>query len=205
MKKETASVAKPPPSISAEDKGHSPLAGLGGAEAIELAEAPFVGKLIIRGNAADEKFRDAVGEIIGAHPPTKANTAAAAGEFLILWLGPDEWQIHCPPQQTAEIAAKLRAKWQDTHSAAVEVSDYYLQITIGGDAARAALQSGCPLDLHPRKFCAGACAQTRFHNAAIVLRQTADTPPAYNIQVRRSFAVYVWKHLCEAAREFQEN
>jgi sarcosine oxidase subunit gamma len=64
---------------------------------------------------------------------------------------------------------------------------------------REVLAKDCPLDLHPRAFGAGRCAQTRLAKAAVLLRPLAGD--AIEIIVRRSFTDYFWLWLQEACRD----
>ena len=72
----------------------------------------------------------------------------------------------------------------------VDVSANRTIIEIGGTRARAVLAKGCSLDLHPRAFAAGQCAQTLLAQAQIILQQTAEAP-TYRLYVRCSFARYL--------------
>jgi len=65
------------------------------------------------------------------------------------------------------------------------------------DVARAALESGCPIDLHPRVFRAGQCAQTLLARASVILWQLTEEP-RYRLLVRPSFAAYVAAWLTDA-------
>jgi sarcosine oxidase subunit gamma len=60
------------------------------------------------------------------------------------------------------------------------------------------LAAGCALDLHPRAFGPGRCAQTLLARAAVILEQTSGEP-AYRIYVRPSFAGYLADWLRDAA------
>jgi len=80
----------------------------------------------------------------------------------------------------------------------VEVSDYYTVIRLSGEKVRPVLASGTPLDLHRSVFSKGRCAQTRFGTASVLL-SVHDDIPLIDLQVRWSFAEYVWKYLCKVA------
>ena len=66
---------------------------------------------------------------------------------------------------------------------------------------RELLAKGCPLDLHPRAFDVGQCAQSHLAKAPILIRQL-DREPSFEIVVRRSFADYFWLWLEDAAAEY---
>src|SRR5207302_506874 len=72
-----------------------------------------------------------------------------------------------------------------------------------GALARETLMKGCSLDLHPRSFTPGQCAQTMLARAQIILHQI-DGAPSYDLYPRRSFAEYLWLWLCDAMAEYGE-
>ena len=82
------------------------------------------------------------------------------------------------------------------------MSDRQTGIEITGPNAAAALNAGCPLDLDPEAFPVGMCTRTVLAKSEIVL--VASTAPAtFRVEVSRSFAMYAWRFLMEASREFR--
>jgi sarcosine oxidase subunit alpha len=147
--------------------------------AVQLRELPFLPQFNLRGNADAE---------LGFPLPGEPNTVTASGDRTALWLGPDEWLLVGPgPEPQA--------------GTAVDVSANRTTIELRGPNARDVLMKGCSLDLHPRAFGPGRCAQTALARAAIVLHQASDEP-AYRILVRCSFAEYLAEWLMDAASEF---
>jgi len=184
-------------------KKTSPLDGLAGPTGgnVKLVENAFVGKITLRGDAENEDFMKAVKDVIGIKLPTKALTFKEGKSYSAFWMGPDEWMIHTPQDGEVALETALRDKLQGIPSQAVNVSDYYASMRLSGPAAREVIKKGAPLDLHPRSFKAGQCTGTRFANATIFLIQR-DDEPTYDIQVRLSFAEYLWNYFTEAAKEF---
>ena len=178
-------------------RADQPVANAG----VVLGERPFLGHLNLRGVAADSKFVAAVHEVIGVRPPAAPNTVAEAFGNVVCWLGPDEWLIMAPAGRQAQIEQSLRASLGDVRSAVTNVSGGQTVIVIRGVAARDVLAKGCPLDLHPRAFGVGRCAQSHLAKAAILVR-VVDTTPAFEIVVRRSYADYLWLWLVDAAAEY---
>lgn len=180
----------------------SPLTGLPEpAAGITLEERAAVGKVNLRGDAASQTFLDAVRGVVGCVPPTTPNSVTTAAPRTIFWLGPDEWQIHCPGDDRAALVASLSAALAGEHSAMVDVSDYYVLMRLCGEQTLAVLAKGTPLDLHPRVFAAGTCAQTRFGHATVLLHKRADD--CVDLQVRWSFAEYVWRYIVAGTREYR--
>jgi sarcosine oxidase subunit gamma len=144
---------------------------------------------------------DAVAEAVGAAPPVTANTAVKAGKNNILWLGPNEWLVVTPEGKQGEAEAALRLALEGQHVSIVDGTDARTTIRLHGANARDVLMKGCPLDLHPRAFGPGQCAQTILAKADVLIHQLDDTP-TYDIYVLCSFSRYLWDWLADAAKEF---
>ena len=185
---------------------NSPLAGFLGrqtrdllvdARACSLAEIPFVDMLNLRGDAGDPRFAAAVLGATGMHLPVPANSASIDPQRQLLWLGPDEWLLKLRDRQGDAVAAALQQALSGLHSAVVDVGHGNTTLLLQGPGSADLLARGCPLDLHPRAFATGALAQTHIAKAgAIVLCLYAGIQ--YEITVRRSFADYLVRWLCEA-------
>ncbi len=200
---------------------HSPLAHLGlAARATEavaefevgvlMGERPFRGLVNLRGPAGDKTFDEAVQKALGVALPSEPNTTTGQDDLRVFWLGPDEWWVVTPGDGPA-MADKLRAAVAGQKAAVTDVSESRTCIHISGARARDLLAKGCPLDLHPRVFSAGRCAQSLCAKAMITLHQVADdsdggeadgSGPAYDVYVLNSFAEYLWLWLEDAAREY---
>ncbi len=175
--------------------------GEAGEAGVVLCERRFPGKVNLRGKPT-KRFREAARSVLGFEPPTTPNTAAGARGRAALWLGPDEWLVVTPPGDEARTDAGLRkALAEFRHAAVTDVSDGRAVIGLSGPNARDVLMKGCPLDVHPRAFKAGDCAQSTYAKALIIVHQTSDAP-AYDIYVERSFATYLWTWLEDAAAEY---
>lgn len=168
----------------------------------QIIERPFVGKLTLRGNSDDTGFAAAAGTVLGAALPTEPNTVAETGVCQISWVGPDEWLIYTADGAQGPLQQRLQSALEGVHSAVVDVSDYYTIIRISGARARDVLAKGCPLDLHPRAFGPGKCAGSLFLKAAIRIIQIDETP-VYDLQVRWTFADYLFEHLVRGAEEWR--
>lgn len=105
--------------------------------------------------------------------PTEPNTAADD----VLWLGPDEWLVVGGRERDFPAAA------------AVDVSANRVCLELSGRGARDVLAQGCSLDLRPRSFGPGRCAQTLLARVEVILHCTGDD--AFRILVRPSFAPYL--------------
>jgi sarcosine oxidase subunit gamma len=155
----------------------------------------------IRGDGG-EAFKAAVRSVTGADLPVTPNTTTQAGDFRILWLGPSEWWIVTAGGREEKLVADLRQAFAGQHAAVVDVSESRTVIAISGPGARDVLARGCSLDLHPRVFGPGQCAQTGLAKANVLLDQT-DGTPSYDIYVLKSFSDYLWQWFWLVGRDFK--
>jgi sarcosine oxidase subunit gamma len=165
--------------------------------ACSLGEVAFVEMFNLRGDPADVRFAQAVLQHTGLHLPVRANTASIDPQRQLLWLGPDEWLLKLRDRQGDAVCAALRAALAGVHSAVVDVGHGSTTLSLTGPAAADLLARGCPLDLHPRVFGAGALAQTHVSKASVTLLCLAPASH-FELTVRRSFADYLVRWLCAA-------
>ncbi|MEV5551561.1 sarcosine oxidase subunit gamma family protein [Streptomyces sp. NPDC052309] len=181
--------------------------------ALRLAELPFLAQVTVR---LDPKSpaAEAAGLALGVPLPLAPNTVNRGGELAVLWLGPDEWLVVGPAASTG-LAERLRTAIGDEHvaiadehtavvdehTAVVDVSAQRTTLLVAGPRSRDLLAHGCPLDLHPRAFGIGRCAQTTLARARVVLVARDDLRPGFWVLVRSSFAGYLADWLLDAATE----
>lgn len=162
-----------------------------------LDEVALLDMVNLRGDASEVAFAQAIQSATGLALPVKANTASVSGDRQLFWLGPDEWLLKLPAGQGEAVEAALRATLAGKHFSAVQVGSGNTTFTLQGAAAADLLARGCPLDLHARSFPDGSLAQSHIAKANVVLL-CAKAGTTYEITVRRSFAQYLFKWLCEA-------
>jgi sarcosine oxidase subunit gamma len=171
---------------------------------ILLAERRL-GKIELRGDPGERTFMTAVGRALDLLLPGEPNSTAARGGLTALWLGPDAWLLTCPPDETLQLAGGLRTALADVHAAITDVSDGRVALRLAGPSARDVLAKGCPLDLHPRVFAAGTCAQSLLAKASVLfhlLDDDARRGPTFDLYIARSFAHYLFAWLEDAGREY---
>ena len=95
------------------------------------------------------------------------------------------------------IEAALRAALVGKHFSVVQVGSGNTTLSVQGAAAADLLSRGCPLDLHARAFADGSLAQSHIAKANVVL-YCLKAETSFEVTVRRSFAEYLFKWLCEA-------
>jgi sarcosine oxidase subunit alpha len=164
--------------------------------AMRVAQVPPALRLNIRaGMGAAASIGVALGVLLGT-VPCRAMTSR---DRAALWLGPDEWLVLAPPEDT-DLAARLAALPNAAPSSIVDVSDRSLAFSVEGPRAAWCLNGFCALDLHPAAFPFGACTRTRLGAAEVLLWRTGDD--SFHLEVARSLAPYVLGCLAEAQREF---
>jgi sarcosine oxidase subunit gamma len=178
----------------------SPLEGLlpwilpGGA--VSLAEMRFAQQIGVR-------LRSRVPAYLAGLPlPLEPNRAAIMRTVRVLWLGPDEWLVTAPEGAVPELPTRIARAVADLRAAVTDLSASRIIIEIAGSRARDLLQKGCGLDLHPRAFGPGQCAQTLFVRLPVIIDQLSPAP-SYRLYVRRSSARWLCDWLIDAAEEFR--
>jgi len=162
-----------------------------------LGEIALLDMLNLRGNPANPAFVQAVQAATGLNLPLAANTASTANGRQLFWLGPDEWLLKTPPGEGGALEAALRSGLAGQHFSVVPVGSGNTTLSVQGPAAADLLARGCPLDLHAKSFPDGSLAQSHVAKANVVL-YCLQAEQSYELTVRRSFAEYLFKWLCEA-------
>ncbi|HKS89264.1 MAG TPA: sarcosine oxidase subunit gamma family protein [Stellaceae bacterium] len=179
---------------------HSPLDGLlpwsldNGA--VALAECRFLEQIGLRAKPPVPAY------LAGVPLPLQPNRVAPMRELRTLWLGPDEWLVTAPEGLAPDLQGRLTRAIEGRHAAVVDLSASRIALEIAGPQARTLLEKGCGLDLHPRAFVAGCCAQTLFAKLPVIIDQLS-TAPLYRLFVRRSAASWLAAWLIDAAQEFR--
>lgn len=163
-----------------------------GAADLVQAEEHGVINLRLSGDAA----MLAASQVLGVDIPLVANSFSTNGSVTVFWTGPDEWLVQVSDSAVARLHAELEKALSDHHMAATIVSDHSVAMELSGTAARKILEKGCPLDLHPRAFKVGHCAQSHFLQAVILVARLDQD--RYLLRVRRSMSEYLWDVLADA-------
>lgn len=184
--------------------GHPPGGFTHGQPAsVLLAELPFVELTNLRGEPESPGFMTAVRDSIGTELPTTPNTVAISTDCCAMWLAPNEWLLRTTGSQSTDLARRLDAALGKQFFAATDQSSGYSVIRLSGPHARAVLAKGSPLDLHPRAFTVGQCAQTHYFKTSVLLRRLdLSGQEAWEVIVRRSFADYAARMMMDAMEEY---
>ncbi|NUP43132.1 MAG: sarcosine oxidase subunit gamma [Streptomyces sp.] len=194
-------LSAPPRSPLGRDAGRLAAATRTSRGAIRLAELPFLAQVNVRLDAKGAAA-DAVALALGLQLPLEPNTVVRAGELTAVWLGPDEWLVVGPPGSQADLEARVREAAGDEPVSVTDVSAQRTTLLVAGPRARDLLAHGCSLDLHPRAFGSGRCAQTTLGRTQVVLVARDEPRAGFWVLVRSSFAGYLADWLLDAATEY---
>jgi sarcosine oxidase subunit gamma len=182
----------------------SPLEGV--ALPARVRELPFLAQVDVRADPTDAALLGRLASVLGTPLPLEPNTTAtsADGTRLVLWLGPDEWLVLGEPGTAPALESAIRPAFDDEAgagpAAVVDVSANRTTISIAGPRARDLLAFGCSIDLDPRAFGPGRCAQTMLARAQVIIVPVGpEAEPAFRVLVRPSFAAYLAAWLADAA------
>lgn len=188
---------------------------------VAMEVLPYRGYLNLRGDLNDSGFTEAVREVLGRSLPGAANTFTEGG-YRAFWLGPDEWLVMTDPGLEVALAQRLENALAGRTCALTDLTGGQICIRLRGRDARNALAKGCTLDLDPRVFAPGQCAQTVLGKASILIALSvagpglavtgdtregkdaglADGAAVFDIIVRRPFAEYAAEWLYRSAEEY---
>ncbi|MFE2970090.1 sarcosine oxidase subunit gamma [Streptomyces sp. NPDC059340] len=169
--------------------------------AIRLAELPFLAQINVRLDAKGAAA-DAVGLALGLQLALEPNTVVRAGDLTVLWLGPDEWLLVGTPDSERDLESRIREAAGDEPVSVTDVSAQRTTLLVTGPRAHDLLAHGCALDLHPRAFGSGRCAQTTVGRTQVVLVSRDEPRAGFWVLVRSSFAGYLADWLLDAATEY---
>jgi sarcosine oxidase, subunit gamma len=159
----------------------------------------------VQGDDGNPAFAAATAGVIGAALPSQPNAAVTAGDWTILWIGPRSWLLIGMPTlatPTTETFAAHRDALNAAGGALFDVSASRVAFEISGMAAASVINKTCPLDLHPRAFPVGRCAQSVIgHIGALLYKTPAIPAPSFVVMVARSMAMDAWDALSVSAAE----
>jgi heterotetrameric sarcosine oxidase gamma subunit len=148
-----------------------------------------------------EATRRGITAAVGLTPDAQPNRAVSSGRTTALWVGPGRWLVVEPERADANLENLLRSALPASQAAVIDLGSSRTVLRIAGPHARDLVAKGCPVDLHPRAFPAGACAQTLLGHVQMLVH-AVDDGPTLDVYVARSFGLTVWEFLTESAAEY---
>ncbi|MFM9441360.1 sarcosine oxidase subunit gamma [Streptomyces acidiscabies] len=170
-----------------------------GPRGVSLTELPFLTMVNVRVNPASEAAAR-MEKTLGVSLPRESGRTTTSGPHTATWSGPDEWLI-ISSGEPAPLTADLKESLGTDPGSVVDLSANRTTLQLTGPSARAVLEKGCPLDLHPRAFAPGRAVSTTVGPVPVLLWQVDDAP-TYRLFPRASFADYLGRWLIDAMEEF---
>lgn len=169
---------------------------------VEISEVAFLTMVGLRVNR-DSDAGQRVAAVTGGLPAT-CGSVSGAGDTSVLWLGPEEFLVVAPREAHESLGGgliqALREALGDGAGQIVDLSANRTTFELTGPRARAVLEKGCSLDLHPRVLKAGTALSTEVGNIPVVLWKTGDE--TFRLFPRASFADFLGRWLLDAMREY---
>lgn len=167
---------------------------------LSIRELPYLSQVNFRANPTDFDLMNRVMSSLGGLAlPLVPNTVMSRGDGHALWLGPDEWLLVGPDGTQAAFREALEAGLAGAFGSIVDVSASRTVLEIRGSKARDLLAHGVAIDLDPRSFGLGRCAQTLLAKAQVIIERPDDS--VFRLYARTSFASYVADWLLDAAAD----
>jgi sarcosine oxidase subunit gamma len=144
---------------------------------------------------------DALSRAFALPWPVQPNTVA--GDVpRVLWLAPSEWAILDAP--AAVVAARVAQACGAGLWHCADLTESRVAFELRGARAGELLAKGCSLDLHPRAFAPGACAQTLLAQVPIWIepRRAPGGAAAWLVHADTSVAAWLRAWLADAALEY---
>lgn len=171
-------------------------------DAVRIEPLPIRSVINLRGQAT-ENFASDIEAATGVALPLEPNRWNCDGDRAAIWLGPDEWLFVAPDGEAESMEQAIRAaRPNDPWLSLVDVSHNYASVLLSSPRIRDLLAKGCTLDLHPRAFGPGDCAQTVLAKTRVLLR-AVDDGKSIELWIRNSFACYTMHWLLDASAEFR--
>jgi sarcosine oxidase subunit gamma len=170
-----------------------------GARGVRIREVPFLTMIGLR-VVPDTAAAVGIEASLGSSLPAGCGAVTAADDRSVLWLSPDEFLVICD-DEPGELTRTLRAALGDEPGSVIDLSANRTTFELSGPSARAALEKGCSLDLHPRTFGVGTAFVTLIGSVPVIVWKTGED--AYRILPRSSFADFLGRWLLDATAEFK--
>ena len=163
---------------------------------VQVEELAFRAIVVLHGRTAAPRFAQGVAGVLGRPPPDAPNTfieVRFGGEAMVVaWAGPEEWLVIGQEEGTSGLRVALRQAVPEAEGTVVDVSSGFTLLSLAGRRARDLIAAGCAIDVHPRVFGPGRCAQTVYARTGVTLLQRDETP-RFEMMVRRSYAGWLWR------------
>ena len=162
-----------------------------------------VGVINLRGDPNEKAFVDGSRKALPLSLPLAANSCLQQGETEAWWVGPNEWLLLVAAGREQALIEAFEKECAGLHFAVTEITGGYGCFDLEGPGAIDFLARGVPLDLDPRSFAPGQCAQTLMGQIGIALRPLEGG--GLRLLVRSSFAEALFEWMLATARYVRFN
>ena len=187
--------------IGSTAPGHYGAAG----SDITLAETAIAAAWNVQGDPARPTFVEKAERLFDIVLPLAPNTMTRSATRTALWLAPKSWLLIAGVDARQPLPPGDFTSRRDALNAAggalFDVSASRVAFGVGGMHAGSVLAKSCPLDLHPRSFPTGVCAQSVLGRVNALICKHDETPE-FIVIVARSFARDAWRTLCVSAAQY---
>lgn len=170
-----------------------------GVRGVSLRELPFqtmVGVRVVPGSEVASRVEAQLGTSL----PSSCGSVSRGEGLSVLWLSPDEFLVVAEAEPAAATSA-LAAAVAEGPGSATDLSANRTTFELTGPSARAVLEKGCALDLHPRAFADGSAYVTTLGPVPVIIwKHDAES---YRVLPRSSFADFLGRWLLDAMVEFR--
>jgi heterotetrameric sarcosine oxidase gamma subunit len=166
--------------------------------AITLRELEIARAWNVRGDPGDASFVSQVERTLGLSLPVTPMTSSSGEDDVLLWLGPRAWLYVAGMASARHDFDATRRTINAAGGAVFDVSASHVAWAISGAASARVLNRLCPLDLDPRAWARGQCAQSMLGHVNALLYRPGETA-SFIVLVARSLAADAWHSLCRAA------
>ena len=140
-------------------------------------------------------------DALGFQIPLEPNTFVIHENILCSWLGPDEWLIVAPLDQSNRVETVVRENLTDHFATLTKLGSAQTIIRVSGLHAIEFLSRGIAIDLDPSGFKPGQCVQTIMAHANVTVLNHSLEESIFDLIVRRSFADHLWRWLLDVGQE----
>jgi sarcosine oxidase subunit gamma len=163
-----------------------------------MNEMALLGYIVVRGNAQDRAFIEAVRDVIGIELPTVPCTFVPFPQGIAIWQTPDEWLLVCAGPARGTYLSELETALKHLHAQVADNSGGLTQVYLSGANHVEVLRHVGVYDFE--SLASGHAVSTVCGKAAITVYRH-DARSVFVI-FRRSFSDYVWQLLVKAARPY---
>jgi sarcosine oxidase subunit gamma len=140
--------------------------------------------------------------IEGFRLKTPINTCFGTGEKRAARLGPSEWLLTGPEQDSETLERAISERLANHFFSLVDIGHRDVTIGVTGRHSVEVINAGCPLDLCENAFPGGSATRTVFGKTEIVLTRCGPEL-SFTVECLRSLGPYVNAFLNQAAKEFR--